>query len=138
MIEDYLKFREDQYEDDDELILAMSELRQRRIDLKMSFDEFDSVWMLEKMRKRRKMESFELQSLRNVVKEGGVDVVENFKNKFKEIKIEGKRKAVSSSAMYAQKLPRTYYTEEEIEAIYMGKDLEARKRLQRNNSFNRR
>ena len=38
VIEDYLKFREDQYEDDDELILAMSELRQRRIDLKMSFD----------------------------------------------------------------------------------------------------
>ena len=58
VIEDYLKFREDQYEDDDELILAMSELRQRRINLKMSFDEFDSVWMLEKMRKRRKMENF--------------------------------------------------------------------------------
>ena len=32
-IEDYLKFREDQYEDDDELILAMKELRQRRIEL---------------------------------------------------------------------------------------------------------
>ena len=141
VIEDYLKFREDQYEDDDELILAMSELRQRRIDLKMSFEEFDSVWMLEKMKKRRKMESFELQSLRNVVKEGGDDVVENFKNKFKEIKIEGKRKAMSSLAMYTEKLPRTYYTEEEkeeIEAMYMGKDLEARKRLQRNNSFNRR
>ena len=30
VIEDYLKLREDQYEDDDELILAMKELRQRR------------------------------------------------------------------------------------------------------------
>ena len=40
--------------------------------------------------------------------------------------------------MYTEKLPRTYYTEEEIEAMYMGKDSEARKRLQRNNSFNRR
>ena len=29
VIEDYLKFRKDQYEDDDELILAMRELRQR-------------------------------------------------------------------------------------------------------------
>ena len=73
------------------------------------------------------MESFELQSLRNLVKEDEVDVVENFKNKFKEIKIEGKRKVVSSSAMYTEKLPRTYYTEEEIEAMYMGKDSEARK-----------
>ena len=113
------------------MILAMSELRQRRVDLKMSFDEFDSVWMLEKMRKRRKMESFELQSLRYVVKEGGIDVVENFKNKFKGIKIDGKRKAMSSLEIYTEKLPRTNYTEEKIEAMYMGKDLEARKRLQR-------
>ena len=43
VIEDYLKFREDQYEDDDELILAMKELRQRRIDLGMNFNEFDTV-----------------------------------------------------------------------------------------------
>ena len=79
----------------------------------MSFDEFDSVWMLEKMRKRRKMENFQLQSLRNVVKEGGENVVENFEKKFKEIKIEGKRK-VSSSAMYTEHLPRTHYTEAEL------------------------
>ena len=84
------------------------------------------------------MENFELQSLRNVVKEGGPNVVDNFKKKFKEIKIEGKRKAVSSLAMYTDKLPKTHYTETEIEAMYMGKDSEARKRLQRNNSFNRR
>ena len=88
VIEDYLKFRGDQYEDDDELILAMKELRQRRIDLDMSFDEFDTVWMLEKMRKRRKIENFELQSLRNVVKEGGPNIVSNFEKKFIEIKIE--------------------------------------------------
>ena len=67
-IEEYLKFREDQYEDDDELILTMKELRQRRIDLDMNFDEFDAVWMLEKNRKRKKIENFELQSLRKVVK----------------------------------------------------------------------
>ena len=45
---------------------------------------------------------------------------------------------MSSSAMYTEQLPRTHYTEAEIEAMYMGKDSEARKRLQRNNSFNRR
>ena len=77
-IEDLLKFREDQYEDDDELMLAMKELRQRRVELKMTFDEFDSVWMLEKMKKQRKMENFEIQASRNVVKESGPDVVENF------------------------------------------------------------
>ena len=49
VIEDYLKFREDQYEDEDELILAIKELRPRRIDLDMNFDEFDTEWMWEKM-----------------------------------------------------------------------------------------
>ena len=53
-VKDLLKFREDQYEDDDELILAMKELRQRRVELKMTFDEFHSVWMLEKMKKEER------------------------------------------------------------------------------------
>ena len=107
-VKDPLKFRKDQYEDDNELILAMKELRQRRVELKMTFDEFHSVWMLEKMKKRRKMENFEIQALRNVVKDSSPDeVVKNFKKKFKEIKIEGKRKAVSSSAMLTEQLPRT-------------------------------
>ena len=35
-IEDLLKLREDQYEVDDELMLAMRELRQRRVELKMN------------------------------------------------------------------------------------------------------
>ena len=84
-ITDLLKFREDQYEDDDELILVIKELRQRRVELKMTYNEFHSVWMLGKMKKRRKIESFEIQALRNVVKEGGPDVVNTFEKKFKEI-----------------------------------------------------
>ena len=86
----------------------------------------------------QKMENFEIQVLRNVVKEGGPDVVENFEKKFKEIRIEGKRKAVSSSTLFSEALPSTYYTEAEkaeIEAMYMGTESEAKKRFQRNNSF---
>ena len=36
-IEDLFRFREDNFEDDDELMLAMSELRKRRVDLEMTF-----------------------------------------------------------------------------------------------------
>ena len=71
-------------------MLAMSELRQRRVDLKMTFDEFHSVWMLQKLKKRRKMENFELQALREVVKENSEDVIHNFEQKFEEICVEGK------------------------------------------------
>ena len=106
----------------------MKELRQRHMELKMTLDEFHFVWILEKIKKRRMMENFEIQVLRNVVKDSSPDeVVENFEKKFKEIKIEGKRKAVLSSAMFTDKLSRTYYTEEKIEAIYMGTESEARK-----------
>ena len=132
-IEDLFKFREDQFEDDDELMLAMSELRKRRVDLEITFDEFHMVWMLQKLKKRRKMENFELQTLREVVKVNGPDVVENFEKKFKEIRVEGKRKSLKDSTThYTESPPSTYYTEaeqEQIEAMYMGKESESRKRL---------
>ena len=89
------------------------------------------------MKKRRKMKNFEIQALRNVVKEGGPDVVENFEKKFKEIRIEGKRKAMSSSAIVTEEFPKIHYTKVEIEAMYIGTESEARKRFQRT-TFNRR
>ena len=89
-IEDLFRFREDDYDDDDELMLAMSELRKRRVDLEISFDEFHTVWMLQKLKKRKRIENFELQSLREVVKTNGPDVVKNFEEKLKEIRVEGK------------------------------------------------
>ena len=53
--------------------------------------------------------------------------------------MEGKRNYYnSSSAMYTETLPKTYYTEaeqKEIEAMYMGTESEARKRYQGNCSF---
>ena len=53
-IEDLFKFREDQFEDDDELMLAMSELRKRRVDLEITFDEIHTVWMLQKIEEKKK------------------------------------------------------------------------------------
>ena len=54
-----------------------------------------------------------MQTLQNVVKENAADVVERFEEKFKEIKVEGKRKSHGSSTMYADTLPKTHYTEAE-------------------------
>ena len=119
--------------------MAMSELRKRRVDLEITLDEFHTVWMLQKLKKRRKMENFELQTLREVVKVNGPDVVENFEKKFKEIRVEGKRKSLKeSTTLYTESPPSTYYTEaeqEQIEAMYMGKESESRKRF--NNSRTR-
>ena len=67
------------------------------------------------------MENFEIQSLREIVKTNGPDVVKNFEEKFKEIRVEGKRKSFKDSV--------TNYTEAEIEAMYMDKVYESRKRF---------
>ena len=79
--------------------------------------------MFGKIKKRNRMDNFEIPALRDVVKEGEEDVVDKFKKKFKEIKVKGRRKSVPS-VMYSEhipeKLPDTYYMETELEAIYMG------------------
>ena len=85
----------------------------------------------------RMMERFEIQALRNVVKENGPDVVANFEKKFKEIKLQGKIKS-HASTMYTEQLPATHYPEaehKEIEVLYMGIESESRERFQRNCSF---
>ena len=51
--------------------------------------------MIGHVSQRKKMDNFEYQSLRKVIKEHGVDVIENFNKKFKEMKVEGKRKSVT-------------------------------------------
>ena len=137
-----MKFREGQFEDDGELILSMKEINQRRRDLKMTDDKWVSVWMLSIIKKRKKIEKFVYQALRNIVKDGGVDVLQNFKKKFKEMRVEGCRKYVSSALlMYSEDmdedLPEDHYTEKELEMMYMGAESEACKMSQRNSSYRR-
>ena len=77
-VEDWLKFKEDQFEDDGELILAMKEIHQRQKELKILQDEWFSIWMLGKIKKRKRRNNFEYQALRTVVKEGGDDMIKKF------------------------------------------------------------
>ena len=58
--------------------------------------------------------------MRNVVKEGGPEVIEKVKKKFKEIRRERKRKALSSSTMFSEALPSIYYTEAKLESYVHG------------------
>ena len=129
-VKDLLKFREDQYDEDNELILAIKEMNQRRKELNMSQDEWYTVGMLGCMRKRKIVDNFKFRAHRDVIKEGGADVVNNFEKKYENIRVEGKRKSVPAT-MYAKSVPnqlmRTHYTESEIKTRYMGTESEAQK-----------
>ena len=96
MVEDFMddwsKFKDDHYEDDAELLLGMKELNQRRKGLKMTEDEWVAVWMLSIVKKKIRLDKFVYQFLRDVVKAGGDNVVKNFEEKFKELRVKGHRK----------------------------------------------
>ena len=77
------------------MILAMKKINQRRKELKMSQYEWFMIWMLGHVVKRNRIDNFKYQSLRKVIKKRGVDVIENFDKKFKEMKVEGNRKSVA-------------------------------------------
>ena len=77
-MDDILKFREDQYEEEGELILAMKEIRQRERELKITQDEWFTAWMLSRVKKRNKIDSQERQSLGDVVKKGGENIIKDF------------------------------------------------------------
>ena len=62
-VEDLLRFKEDLDEEDDVLILVMKEINQRRKDLDITQDEWSAVWMLGRMRKRKKVDKYEIQTL---------------------------------------------------------------------------
>ena len=89
MVEDFMgnwsKFKDDHYEDDAELLLGMKELNQRRKELKMTEDEWVAVWILSIIKKKKILDKFVYQSLRDVVKARGDNVVKNFEKKFEEL-----------------------------------------------------
>ena len=95
IVEDWMKFRDDQFKDNGELLLGMKELNQWRKEINMTDDKWITVWMLSIIKKRKKIDKFVYQALRDVVKLGGDDIIKNFEENFRELRVEGYRKDVS-------------------------------------------
>ena len=119
----------------------------------MTEDELVAVWMLGIINKRKRLDKFVYQSLQDIIKVGGDNVVKNFEEKFKELRVEGNRKEVnSSSVMFTEE--DEYYDAEEMEeddlddkdqdesqiehedqeTYFMGTQSQARKRFSTNRS----
>ena len=87
-MEEWIKFKDDQFEDNGKLLLAMKELRRRKKDLNITEDEWDAVWMLTTVKRRKRIDRFIHQALRDVVKQEGDNIIKNFEEKFKEYRVE--------------------------------------------------
>ena len=62
-MEEWTKFKGEEYDDDGELLLVMKEINQRRKELKMTEDEWVATWMLCIVKKRKKLYKFGYQAL---------------------------------------------------------------------------
>ena len=51
VMDDWMRFKEDQYKDDGELIVSMKEINQRRKELKITEYEWIATWMLRIVKK---------------------------------------------------------------------------------------
>ena len=86
--------------------------------------------MLSKVQKRKKIDSHDLQSLRNVVKKEEETVIKDFKDKFQEVIVEGKTYFVNYTKLSSgNKDLHSKNTNEELQALYMVTSSEAWKRF---------
>ena len=49
--------------------MSYKRAKAKGVDLKTTFNEFHSIWMLQKLKKRKRMENFEIQALRDSERE---------------------------------------------------------------------
>ena len=74
LVMDWMNFKANEYEDEDEYLLAMERLYARKEENKVKDKEWFSTWMMIETRKRKGIENFQLQGLRDLVKKGGEEV----------------------------------------------------------------
>ena len=87
---DYIKFRDDDFDNKDDLLQAMVEFQRRKKELSINEKEWQSVWMLKKVQKRRGMEHFQYQALRDVLKQEG-ERMKEFVAKYREVRVKVSR-----------------------------------------------
>ena len=72
----------------------MEEIMARKKEYRMTENEMFSTWMYNETSKRKGIEAFQIQQLREVVEKGGADILTNFRDKYKALRIDGERKEV--------------------------------------------
>ena len=89
----------------------------------MTHKEWDAVWMMVQTRKRKGVESYQLQELRKVVKEIGDAVLTKFRDKYKELKIESNRgRHADTYFMGKESTSRQRYQNQRIRRDLQGRD----------------
>ena len=123
LMTDWMNFKANEYEDEDEYLFAMEKFIARKEEKKVKDKEWNSIWMMVETKKRKGIENYQLQELRNVVKKNGDNVMKDFRDKYRELKIESNRgKPAETFYMGKQSLSRQRYHNQRTRRDSQGRD----------------
>ena len=105
-----MKFREYDFDNEGDLLQTIIEFQRRKEELNVFEKEWHCVWMLLKVQKRKGMEHFQYQALRDVLKEEG-ERMKDFVAKYWEVKVQTSReKSLNTQYCSAQGAEGAYDT----------------------------
>merc|ERR1712115_675425 len=114
IMHDWIKFHFNEYESEEEYLLAQERLIARQDEKEVTLKEWNAIWLMYGAKQRQGTSDYHLQELRKVVKAKGVDMQKEFITSYRELKIESHRGKSGSCA----------------ETLYMGTPSKSRQRFQ--------
>ena len=114
IMHDWIKFNFNEYESEEEYLLAQEKLIARQDEKEVTLKEWNTIWLMYGATQRQGTTDYHLQELRKVVKTRGIDMQKDFVKKYRELKVESHRGAQASCA----------------ETLYMGTPSKSRQRFQ--------
>ena len=90
-MEDWIKFNFNEHESEEEYLFAQEKMIARQEEKQVSLKEWNTVWMMYGAKQRKGIENYQLLELRKVVKANSVEVQKEFREKYRELKIESNR-----------------------------------------------
>merc|ERR1712112_399306 len=91
MMEDWISFNFNEYESEEQYILAQEKLIARQEEKNITLKEWNTIWLMYGAKQRQGIQDHQLQELRSIVKRGGPEVQKQFIQRYRELKIEFNR-----------------------------------------------
>ena len=91
IMEEYIKFNFNEYENEEEHLLAQEKLIAKQEEKGVTLKEWNTIWLMYGATQRQGTSDYHLQELRKVVKAQGLEVQKDFVKKYRELKIESHR-----------------------------------------------
>ena len=108
-----MKFNFNEHKSEKDYLFAMEKMIARKEEKKVTMREWDAIWMMIGARKRKGIENDQLLELEKVVKANKETVQKDFRDKYRELKIESNRgKPAETYYMGRQSLSRQRYHEQ--------------------------